>query len=80
MKNLEWTAQQVSARIRALSDLSRDYEPNETPDMSPGAVTQRLIECAEISALTWQLWTGELHEMASGEGAGHARGADGGEE
>jgi hypothetical protein len=51
----------VDARLRKLSELSAAAVLRDPRiDMSAGAVTQRLLECAEISALALELeWAGE---------------------
>ena len=57
MRRIELEAEEVDARLLKLSELSRDYRPtsNELVDMSGEAITARLIECAEISALAFEL-------------------------
>ena len=54
------TAEIVTARLRQLAELSRTAPNPPAPiDMSPAAVTTRLLECAEITALAWELATAE---------------------
>ena len=49
-------AEVVTARLRQLARLSLEAPPSVAPiEMSSSAVTNRLLECAEISALAWQL-------------------------
>jgi hypothetical protein len=49
-------AEVVSARLRELAELSWKTPPAaHSIDRSASAVTTRLLECAEISALVWEL-------------------------
>jgi hypothetical protein len=51
-----WDAELVSARLRRLAELSQQQSPlTAAVDMSSGAVTARILDCAEISALVWEL-------------------------
>jgi hypothetical protein len=58
------TAEVVTARLRALSELSRDVVHGPGVDMSAAAVTARLRELSELSALCAQL--GQLGRAARG--------------
>lgn len=56
------TAEVVTARLRKLAQLSASA--TSTPariDMSASAVTMRLLECAEISALASELAKAGMH-------------------
>jgi hypothetical protein len=47
---------EVDDRLRKLAALSRDYRPvTDVVDMSKEAIDDRLLECAEISALAFEL-------------------------
>lgn len=60
-------AESVSTRLRQLSAFSMASTPAASSvDMSSRGVTTRLIECAEISALAWEL----AKAGAAAEGAG----------
>lgn len=50
------SAAAVDARLRLVAALSATSPPSESHvDMSPEAVTARLLECCEISALALEL-------------------------
>jgi hypothetical protein len=68
------TADEVEARLRKLSELSASAPPwPHLIDMSAEAITSRLRECAEISALALHLaQAGEAARARCSKGTGTA--------
>lgn len=60
------TAEQVTARLREMARLSREYEAPPKVDMSAEAITARLREMGQLSRLCAQL--GQLGASRSSSG------------